>query len=186
MGGGVTDFHEFRPTQRTITERMRDRLLRVLNVVHLPSSGSWSWRFFELMMNRLELGRYRYGPFDEGCRDSISSAVRRLQAYLPDEWTSLSDAPPPSAALVWYRTQQGVNAQPMRGSAVVAFAFEATHWCLAKPPEPRLGPSGNLEHLVDAASLCLVEWVKSSIGLGQHPSPSWAPTDNGGEHSKPI
>lgn len=44
---------------------------------------------------------------------------------------------------------------------------------------------GNLEHLVDAANLCLLEFVKGPKGLGSHPSPRWTPTDDG-EHTEEI
>jgi len=43
---------------------------------------------------------------------------------------------------------------------------------------------GNLEHLVDAANLCLVEWMKARIGLSEHPRPRWAPADDNKEHAR--
>lgn len=38
---------------------------------------------------------------------------------------------------------------------------------------------GNREHLVDAANLCLVEWVRGALGMGEHPDPTWKPIDDG-------
>lgn len=38
---------------------------------------------------------------------------------------------------------------------------------------------GNLEHLVDVANLCLLEFVKGPLGLGSHPNPKWDPEDDG-------
>lgn len=44
---------------------------------------------------------------------------------------------------------------------------------------------GNLEHLVDAANLCLCEFVKAPWGRGSHPNPHWTPIDDG-EHTEEI
>lgn len=44
---------------------------------------------------------------------------------------------------------------------------------------------GNREHLIDAANLCLVEWVRGGLGAGEHPSPSWSPVDDGA-HTAPL
>ena len=40
--------------------------------------------------------------------------------------------------------------------------------------------TGNLEHLVDAANMCLVEFVMPS-----HPAPTWDPADDG-EHAEKL
>jgi len=44
---------------------------------------------------------------------------------------------------------------------------------------------GNLEHLVDAANLCLIEYVKGPRGVGSHPSPTWQPKDDG-KHTRLV
>jgi hypothetical protein len=177
----MTDFREFTPTQRTITERMRARLLRVLGMLR-GTDGSWSWRFFELMMNRLEMGRYRYGPLDEGRFDSVTSAIKRLQKYLPSPWARVGTWRPPVGDYVL------VMSRDARVSARFISSYEGFDdddmWTpIVIPPQHQ--ESGNLEHLVDAANLCLVEWIKAHIGLSQHPSPHWAPSDDG-EHSKAL
>jgi hypothetical protein len=38
---------------------------------------------------------------------------------------------------------------------------------------------GNLEHLIDVANLCLLEFVKGPKGIGSHPNPSLRPIDDG-------
>jgi len=38
---------------------------------------------------------------------------------------------------------------------------------------------GNLEHLVDVANLCLIEFVRGPLGYGSHPNPKWNPIDDG-------
>ena len=124
------DPHEHRAHNRTVTARLREAALRRCGVIRDPDTeGFWCARFTQLMRNRLEMGRFRYGPLSVGRFDSVSSAIRRLETY--------RDA------------------------------------------------DGNLEHLVDAANLCLVEWIKARLGLSEHPSPRWAPTDDG-RHSEVI
>lgn len=44
---------------------------------------------------------------------------------------------------------------------------------------------GNREHLVDAANLCLCEWVRGALGVGEHPDPRWQPVDDG-KHTPSI
>ena len=49
----------------------------------------------------------------------------------------------------------------------------------------RYASDGNLEHLVDAANLCLVEFVRAPSGRGCHPAPHWTPADDG-EHTREL
>lgn len=44
---------------------------------------------------------------------------------------------------------------------------------------------GNREHLVDAANMCLLEWVNGALGRGEHPAPHWSPADDGA-HTAPL
>lgn len=39
--------------------------------------------------------------------------------------------------------------------------------------------SGNMEHLVDAANLAMVEFVRAPLGRGEHLKPTWEPADDG-------
>ncbi len=45
--------------------------------------------------------------------------------------------------------------------------------------------TGNLELLVDAANLCLIEYERGLQGAGEHPEPHWSPEDDG-VHTAPM
>ena len=81
---------------KTVTEYIRDHLLMTLGyptpTSRMPSlealrESEWSPRFERLMRNRLIMGAFRYGTFDEkndspGRYQYAKDALRRLAAYL--------------------------------------------------------------------------------------------------------
>ena len=112
---------------KTITEHIRDHLLKTLGLWSVPSyetlqSTQWSSEFEKLMRNRLIMGAFRYETFEEkrrspGKYDYAKAGAARLCLYLFD---------------------------------------------------------GNLEHLVDAANMCLLEFE-----FGNHPNRHFQSIDDG-------
>lgn len=178
----------FSVTPRTITDHIRAHLYRDRRGLDEGSGGWWDESFIEGMAARLYLGARRYGPLNVGRFKSVSSAIRRLEMYLPDRWISFETQEPPDGSLVWLFDGTSVAMTPVRWYQCNTRILypEATHWRIVETPAPPRGdPGGNIEHLIDAANLCKVESMRARFGLSEHPSPRWAPKDDG-EHTERI
>ena len=110
-----------------LPEKSYNKMLKKGNMdINNLVSTEWSDKFEQLMRNRLLMGAFRYGKFNEPGKpqyDRINSAIQRLIKYKE---------------------------------------------------------TGNKEHLVDAANLCLMEFVECN-----HPNEHFESIDDG-EHTKKL
>jgi hypothetical protein len=103
--------------------------------------------------------------------------------------------PPPSIAEITSQQWDEGFAVLMRSRLVMSFFRRGAHRGQLIPPYAnvscairRLGAylaDGNREHLVDAANLCMVEWIRGPLGMGEHQNPCWNSVDDG-EHTPEV
>jgi hypothetical protein len=96
--------------------------------------------------------------------------------------------PPPIAEIGRAQWDDGF-AVMMLNRLVMSFFRRGPHRGAVIPPYANIScairrlteylTDGNREHLVDAANLCMVEWIRGALGMGEHPNPKWAPVDDG-------
>ena len=101
---------------------------------------------------------------------------------------------PPIAEIADQQWDEGF-AVLMRARLVMSFFRRGAHRGQLMPPYANVScairrlasylADGNREHLVDAANLCMVEWIRGPSGMGEHRSPCWRTIDDG-EHTPEV
>jgi hypothetical protein len=147
----------------TCTEWLRARLLHrarllVDDDLEAICTQQWDVAFEQLVLRRVLPAVADLSCFGINAAQDVQRALRFMKARL----------------VMGYYRYGGIRDPSARPWDNISSAIERLQSYLK---------DGNLEHLVDAANLCLVEWVKGPRGLGSHPHPRWAPTDDG-RHTK--